>query len=67
MVQQNKTKQVYRNEFDSCRYSSIKVNESPQLICENTVIEADSSDVNDDTLVSIRVRIRVSICRVVKG
>ena len=44
--------QVYRNEFDSCRYSSIKVNESPQLICENTVIEADSSDVNDDTLVS---------------
>eukprot|EP00752_Nemacystus_decipiens_P017703 g15872.t1 len=42
--------EVYQNDFIRCRYSSIKVNESPQLICENTVTEADVSDQNDDTL-----------------
>lgn len=39
MVQSKR--QVYVNEFDSCRYSSIKVNESPQTICENVVITTD--------------------------
>lgn len=43
-VRHDMIRQVYVNEFDGCRYSSMKVNESPQLICENVVIEADEDD-----------------------
>eukprot|EP00903_Cladosiphon_okamuranus_P017845 g16423.t1 len=43
-IDYGRNNEVYVNEFDSCRYSAIKVNEAPQTICENVVIEADSED-----------------------
>ena len=43
-------RQVYENSFDGCRYSSIKVNEIPQIICGNSVDE--TNDPTDDELVS---------------
>ncbi|CAN0035905.1 unnamed protein product, partial [Ectocarpus sp. 12 AP-2014] len=50
-VQYGEDNEVYENTLDGCLNSAIKVNESPQLICDNTVILA--ADPTDDDLYAV--------------
>lgn len=37
-------RQVYQNEFFGCEYAAIKVQDSPQVICENYVEDPENRD-----------------------
>ncbi|CAM9975873.1 unnamed protein product, partial [Ectocarpus fasciculatus] len=50
-VQYGEDNEVYENTLDRCQNSAIKVNESPQLICDNTIDISENP--NDDDLYAV--------------